>query len=365
MVAMPESGGVRAMMGKESICLDLSKPEGRDLAREICARADVVVQGYRAGAVQRLGIDYQTIRQLNPDVIYLNASGYGVDGPYGARPAYAPSIASAAGIPVVNLGESNTGGGDLPMSEVQYLARRLGGASTTNSANADGVAAVSVATAILFGVYARDRGAGGQELCTSMVNSNAHMQAAYTVQYPGSLPPPMVDNGMYGFNALYRTYDAAEGQVFLAAASDREFARLADALGRPELAADPRFTTRRARQANDAQLADILLDVFSSRTAQQWEQALMPKGVGLVEVTQTTPEAVLLDTPLGREMDLITDVVDPTWDETPRQGIHVLLSRSATQAKPAVLAGQHTDEILREFGHGDDIARLRAENLVG
>jgi len=365
MVSLPEAGGVRAMMGKESICLDLSQPEGRELAREICARADVVVQGYRAGAVQRLGIDYETIRQLNPDVIYLNASGYGVDGPYGVRPAYAPSIASAAGIPMINLGAGETGDGDMPISEVKYLARRLGGAGTHNTANADGVAAVAVGTAILFGLYARDRGAGGQELCTSMVNSTAHMNAAYTVQRPGCPPPPSVDGGLNGFTALYRIYDAAEGVVFLAAPSDREFARLADALGRPELAADPRFATRKARQGNDAPLVDVLSDIFASRTAAEWEQALLSEGVGLVEVAQMTPEAVMIDTPLGREMDLITDVVDPTWDETTRQGVHVLLSRSATQAKPAVLAGQHTDEILRELGRGDEIARLRAEKLVG
>jgi len=364
-IALPETGGIRVMMGKESICLDLSKPEGREIARELCAKADVVVQGFRAGAMKRLGLDYGSLRELNPNLIYVNAPGYGVDGPYGHRPAYAPSIGAAAGFALTNLGVTDTGPVQMSMAEIQAMSRRMGAAGTQAVAQADGNSAVAVGTAIVLGLYARDRGAGGQELFTSMLNSGAHMMSAYCVNYPGSPPPPRVDVAMNGFHALYRIYDAAEGFVFVAAGSDREWRRLAEALGRSELSDDPRFATDQARKANDGALSEILGQVFVARPAQAWEDELLAKDVGVVKVTQTPVEAFVLDTPFGEESDFIAHVVDPTWDEVPRQAPMVALSRSATQAKPATLAGQYTDDILREIGRGDDIPRLRAENVAG
>jgi len=362
-ITIPETGGTRVMQGKESICLDLSKPEAREIARTLASKADVVLQGFRAGAVHRLRLDYEAVRALNPGVIYVNAPGYGVDGPYGHRPAYAPSIGAAAGFALTNLGALETEAGRPSMAEIQSTARRLSAASTHATAQADGVAAISVATAIAFGIYARDRGAGGQELFTSMLNSGAHMMSAYDVTWPGAPEPPRVDAEMRGFDALYRIYDCAEGYVFLAAPSDRDWARLAQALG-GELPHDPRFGSREARRRNDRELVAALEKVFATRPAQDWETQLLAKDVGCVEVTTTTMETRLLDTPFGRDSGYVVDVEDPTWELTPRQAPLVRLSRSATQAKPAVLAGQHTDAILAEFGFGERIESLRADGIV-
>jgi crotonobetainyl-CoA:carnitine CoA-transferase CaiB-like acyl-CoA transferase len=182
------------MLGKESICVDLTMPEGRDLVHDLCRDADVVVQSYRAGAIKRLGLDYEAIRAINPDVIYLNASGYGIDGPFGGRPAYAPSIGAAGGFSMTNLGIAELGDADMPLANVQDLSRRLGGAGTTDMAQADGVACNVVATAILFGLVARDLGAGGQDLRTSMLNSASHSISGFSVRWPGS-PTPLTRAG--------------------------------------------------------------------------------------------------------------------------------------------------------------------------
>ncbi|MDB5446245.1 MAG: CoA transferase [Phenylobacterium sp.] len=364
LITLPETGGTRVMMGKESIRLDLSKPEGREIARTLCAQADVVLQGFRAGAMERLGLDYAAIRHLKPDIIFVNAPGYGVDGPYGHRPAYAPSIGAAAGFSLTNLGVTQVEQREMNLAEIQSMARRLAAGGTQTSAQADGNAAVAVATAIAFGIYARDRGAGGQELFTSMLNSGAHTMSAYAVTWPGSPPPPTVDAQMRGLTALYRMYDAAEGLVFVAAPSDRDFRRLAEALGRLELGEDPRFATRAARQAHDDELTAVLAEIFAGRSASDWEADLLDRDVGCVEVTASSMEAVLIDTPLGRESGYIVDVIDPTWDETPRQAPLVRLGRLRTRAEPSVLAGQHTDKILEAAGLGGQIARLRAEGVV-
>ncbi len=365
LITIPETGGARVMQGKESICLDLSNPKGREIAKALAAKADVVVQGYRAGAMRRLGLDYASIRASNPDVIYVNAPGYGVDGPYGQRPAYAPSIAAPGGIPLTNLNLGAGDAGDPTMAEIQTLARRLSAAGTHTTAQADGVAAIGVATAIAFGVYARDCGAGGQELFTSMLNSSVHMMSAYAVNWPGSPEPPRVDGELRGFSAVYRIYDAAQGYVFLAVPFEDDWRRLAAALrDRIDLAGDARFASADDRQRNDAQLTNLLASVFRGRPASDWERDLLAQGVGCVQVTEESMESLLIDTPLGRESGYVVDVVDPTWDLTPRQAPLVGLSRSATQAKPGVLAGQHTDALLAEFGFGEQIQALRDEGVA-
>ncbi|MET0146676.1 MAG: CoA transferase [Ilumatobacteraceae bacterium] len=364
MVTFPESGGVRVMQGKESICVDLSTREGLALVKELAADADVVVQGFRAGAINRLGLDYESVRAVNPDVIYVNAPGYGVDGPYGARPAFAPSIGAAAGLPLTNLGSSIPTGDDLSMAEIQDGSRRLSAAGTHSVAQADGLAALGTATAVMFGLVARDLGAGGQELFTSMLNTGAHAMSAQAVDWPGSPGEAGVDADLRGFGPLYRIYDAAEGFVLLAAPSPRDWSRLVAALG-----ADSdlgRFDDPETRQADPGGLAETLAAVFATASAVAWETRLRAAGVGCVEVNTTSLEALLIDSPLGRDGGYVSDIVHPTFDEMVRQAPMIRFSRSSTQALPGVLAGQHTDAVLRELGYDDDaIADLRARKVVG
>ncbi len=366
LITLPETGGTRVMQGKESICIDLAKPEGLEVVRRLAAKADVVVQGFRAGVVERIGLDYAALKAVNPDIIYVNAPGYGVDGPYGRRPAYAPSIGAAAGFALTNLGLNRSElAREMDMAAMQDMARRLSWASTHTTAQADGVAAVGVGTAIAFGIYARDRGAGGQELFTSMLNSATHMMSSHAVNWPGQPPTPLVDADFQGLDALYRIYEAAEGYVFLAAPSQDDWRRLCSAMaGEVDLSSDPRFVDRASRGRNDVALAKSLTEVFRRRSAQSWERDLLARNIGCVEVTTTSTEALLLDTPFGRDSGYVTEVVDPTWGDTPRQAPLCRLSRSATQAPPPCLAGQHTDDILAEFGLGAEIARLREQEVV-
>lgn len=362
--SLPEVAGIRPMMGKESICIDLSKPEGRDLARELCRDADVVIQSYRAGAIERLGLDYASIRAINPDVVYLNASGYGTDGPFGHRPAYAPSIGAGAGAAMANLGLTGEDAATLTIDQIRDISRRLGGAGTTDVAQADGVACNAVATAILFGLIARERSGAGQELGTSMLNTSSHMMSGFAVTWPGASPPAMVAADLTGLNALYRIYPAAGGFIFVGVLSDPEWHALAVAVGRPDLAADERFISAAARKANDAALADLLGPIFLTRPADEWEARCTPLRLGVVEVSGRNMQGTVMDTPFGAQHHLMVDVIDPTWGELPRQAPHVCLSRSAVQAKAAVLAGQQTDEVLRKAGMEPRIAQLRADGVV-
>lgn len=362
----PEAGGFKVMQGKDSIAVDLAHPDGLAAVREIARTADVVVQGYRAGAMAKLGLDDASIRAVNPDVIYVNAPGYGVDGPYGAKPAYAPSIGAASGIPLANVGATVEARADLTMEEIQDAARRLSAASASANAQADGFAALGVATAILFGLAARARGAGGQELWSSMLNTGCHAMSAQVVTYPGAPREPEPGPDLRGLGALYRVYDAADGFVFLAAVTDGEWSRLAGALAPyADLAADPRFAETASRNANPSALIEVLSSVFAQRTAAEWEAELLPLGIGCVQITRDLIETQFFDDAFGRASGYVADVVHPTLDQHIRLAPYIRFSRSLTQALPGVLNGQSTDAILASLGRSDaEIARLRADGVV-
>ena len=363
----PEAGGFKVMQGKSSISIDLTTPEGVTIIREVASTADVVVQGYRAGAMAKLGLDYQSVKASNPDVVYVNAPGYGVDGPYGAKPAYAPSIGAASGIPLANVGATVEERADLTMDQIQDAARRLSAASASANAQADGFAALGVATAILFGLTARDRGAGGQELFSSMLNTGCHAMSAQTVTYPGAPRELAPGTDLRGLGSLYRIYDAAEGYVFLASHTESEWDALAGALAPyVDLAGDPRFADREQRHANTSALIEVLAGMFVQRTAKEWEADLLPLGIGCVEVTTGLIETKFFDDGFGRASGYVADVVHPILDDHIRLAPYLRFSRSLTQAPPAVTNGQQTDEILGSLGKTpEEIADLRARGVVG
>lgn len=365
-IPFPESGGAKVMQGKESIAIDLATPDGLAAIKQVAATVDVVIQGYRAGAMSKLGLDYESIKATNPDVIYVNAPGYGVDGPYGSKPAYAPSIGAASGIPLANAGGTVEERPDLTMDQIKDGARRLSAAGTMSNAQADGFAALGVATAILFGVAARQRGAGGQELFSSMLNTASHAMSAQAVTYPGAPKEPAPDSQLRGLGSLYRVYDAAEGYVFLAAPTDPEWGRLAEALEPyADLAADPRFADAASRGANTRALIDSLTAVFATKPAVDWERELLSQGIGCVSVHTDLIETMLFDDSFGRASGYVVDVHHPVFDDHPRLAPYIRFSRSATRALPGVLAGQHTDQILAGIGKTpDEIEDLRQRNVV-
>ncbi len=360
----PESGGAKVMQGKESIAVDLGTAEGKALVQGLAATADVVIQGYRAGAMAKLGLDYASVRVVNPDVVYVNAPGYGVDGPYGSKPAYAPSIGAASGIPLANVGLTVPERADLTMEQIQDGARRLSAASAMSNAQADGFAALGVTTAILFGLVARDRGAGGQELFSSMLNTGAHAMSAQVVTYPGAPHEPAPAADLRGLGALYRVYDAADGYVFLAAPSSDDFARLARALA-PYVDLAGLHGDAATRTAHPGAVIHALSSVFALKSSYAWEDELLPRGVGCVAVNTESIESIMFDPAFGRASGYVADTVHPTFDEHPRLAPYIRFSRSATHAPAGVLAGQQTDLILARLGRTDhEIADLRARNIV-
>ncbi|MDO8363500.1 MAG: CoA transferase [Actinomycetota bacterium] len=367
-IPFPESGGASVMQGKESICVDLGTEEGLQVVYDLIKTADVVMQGYRAGVAERMGLGYERLKQINPDIVYLNAPGYGTGAPNGHRPAYAPSIGAATGVSRTNVADLVEERPDLTIDEIRQSSRMLTVGAMTSSMQSDGFASLGVASAILVGALARARGAGGQEMLTTMLNTGAHAMSAQVVDYPGSPADPRPGLDMRGVSALYRIYDAADGWVFLAAASQAEFATLAGALrphGAADLLADERFATVKSRMANDEALIEALSAVFVQRGQAEWEHDLRAADVACVAVTMQAPETMLWSDEFGRASGYLTDVVHPVFDEHPRMNF-LRMSRSTLTPKAGVLAGSHTDSVLAGIGRDEAaIADLRARKIVG
>jgi crotonobetainyl-CoA:carnitine CoA-transferase CaiB-like acyl-CoA transferase len=365
-VPFPETGGAKVMAGKESVALDLATPEGLAIAHQLVESADIVMQGFRAGVADRIGVGYQTLRAIKPDLVYLNAMGYGLGGPNGHRPAYAPSIGAAAGVARGNVGNLVEERSGMSLDEIRHGSFLLTVGALTTNAQADGFAALGVATAMLLGLLARERGAGGQEMTTSMVNTNAHAMSAHVVDYPGSHGEPQPDGAMRGLSALYRTYDTTDGWVFLAAGTDKEWQRLIGVGSFAGLGGDRRFADVASRSANDDVLAAELGSIFASGRKAAWERELRAVDVACVAVTTTTIEEALWGDDLGGSSDYIVEVDHPVFERHPRMAPLIRFSRSTTQAGAAGLLGSHTDAVLAEIGYTPAaITDLRHRNIVG
>ena len=379
-MGFPEAGAAKSLQGKQSIAVDLAADEGRAIAHRLVAGADIVMQSYRAGVADRLGVDAATLRAVNPSLVYVSSPGYGSGGPCGHRPAFAPTIGAGAGAGWRNVGPSVDPPGELDLEGVKEASLRLGMATQVGG-NADGCSALVVASAMLTGLLGAHRRNGAPQdatpqdattLATSMLTTMAHVLCEDCVVYEGRPPTPTADPELHGLSAVYRLYRAARGWVFLAAPSSREWRRLVEALDGLDvgagLASDSRFADPASRSAHDDELAAELAAVFAGRTAAEWERKLAAAGVGCVEVASEPFEVLLLDDredSYGRAAELVADVEHPALGAHPRLTALAHLSRSPTVLGRGCLHGEHTDLILAEMGYGSDsIARLHAEGVV-
>jgi crotonobetainyl-CoA:carnitine CoA-transferase CaiB-like acyl-CoA transferase len=357
-MAFPEAGGGKVLQGKESIALDLRTPEGLAMVHQIARRSDVVLQCYRAGVAARIGIDEAALKAVNPALVYLNAPGYGIDGPYGGKPAYAPSIGAASG---VSLTDAPLGGA-RPETHEQLLAgaRNLRAGGTVPAVQSDGLAALGVASGLLLGLYAKRRGIDLTDLTTTMLGSCTQALIGRNTGYQGRPALSRVDDEFRGLGPLYRMYRAADGWVFLAAPAAGEWPALAAALSLD----DPRFASRQARAENADALAEALTEIFAARAKADWEAELTARDVGCVAVAQENAEWRMQDDEFY-QAGYAVDAVSPIFDSHRRPAPLVRFSRSATKADAGCRLGQHTDALLRELGYDDErIADLRKRDVV-
>jgi crotonobetainyl-CoA:carnitine CoA-transferase CaiB-like acyl-CoA transferase len=341
----PFAGGESAYFlsvnrGKRSVALNLKDPEGRELALELCARADVVIENFRPGGAARLGLDYEAVRKRRPDVVYCTISGFGAREPHD-RAGYDFTVQAESGLMAIT--------GD-PDGEPMKVGVAI----------VDVLAGLNAATASLAALRRRDLTGAGDRVEVSLLDTafaalvNVGANALLTGEEPqryGNAHPSIVP---------YQPFRAADGWIAVAAANDGLYAKLCEAIERPDLADDERYATNEARVSNREPLIAELQAVFAARSTDDWERLLLAAGVpagkirSVGEALRTAPARTRC---VQHPTAGLIELVGPPFELD-----SAALGPSAA-APPAL--GQHTDEVLRELGVDDKrLASLEERGVI-
>ena len=353
----------RTMAGTEGLCIDLKMPEGQAIVHALVRKTDILMHNMRPGAPERVGLGLQQVRQINPNILYLYVGGYGSSGPYAQRPAMHPIGGAVSGGARAQAGRGiPPPEASLTMEEVKEVSRLLGRAQDVNP---DPNTSMVASTAMVLGLYARQRFGAVQYLEATMIGANAYANADDFFEYQGRPDRPIPDAEGYGLHALYRLYPAEKGWIFLACPMEKEWEALCQALGRRELLGDPRFATSQARQEHDEALSDELARLFSTRPAAEWEKLLTAADVGCVQAEDRGMYHFFAEDPHIQENGFITQIEHPRIGSFWRYSPILSFSRTPCRAGPGILKGEHTFPILRELGYADErIRELKSQGVL-
>jgi formyl-CoA transferase/CoA:oxalate CoA-transferase len=330
--------------GKRGIGLDLKDARGRDVLWRLLEAADVLVENFRPGTLDRLGFSYESVRGRNPRMVYASVSGYGPDGPWGGRPGYDAVIQGEGGL------MSITGTPEGPPTRV--------GASI-----ADVLAGMTAFQAIVLALLRRTRtGEGGRvdvSLLESLLPTFAYHASTYLLT--GKVPARL--GNRHPSLAPYETFEAADGPVVLAVGSESLWRDLCASLGEAGLADDPRFRTNAQRVSNYDALRAHLAERLKTRRVDDWLADWEKAGIPCGRV-RTVAEA--LDMPQIQARGLLVDVEHPVAGHGRYVGSPIHLSDAGRSSRrPPPVLGEHTDEVLQELGLGRaEIDRLRQDGVV-
>jgi len=315
---------------KRSIVLDLKTSEGRDVLLDLCKTADVFVENYRRGVAERLGIDYESIRKINPRIIYCSISGFGDSGPRREQAAYDSVMQAFVGIMHM------TGAPGTPPTRASVSICDMSAAMYANQA-------------ILLALLARERTGRGQRVEASLFESQIAWLVFRAVGYFATGKAPAGKLGSASAHlAPYQVYATADGDLMVAALNNSLFQRLARAMDLPELAEDPDFATNATRVKHRDRLNARLMERFATASASEWETRLVDAGVPCSRIN--TVEDVLLD-PQTAARDMVMELDHPTLGTIKVPGIPIKLSDTPGSGRRAPpLLGEHQLEVLAEIG---------------
>ncbi|MEZ2389530.1 CaiB/BaiF CoA transferase family protein [bacterium RCC_150] len=329
---------------KRSLAVDLKSPEGLDAVRRLALKADVLVENFRPGTAERLGLGYEELSRDNPGLVYASISGYGQTGPDAQRPGYDAIAQARSGIMSV------TGESDGPPVRVGV-------------SSADLVAGMWATVGILAALHEKQRTGLGQWVDISLLDGSVSWLTYVSSGFFASGETPRRYGSAHPTIAPYQAFATADGFVMVAVGNDSLWRSFARALDREDLAADERFAKNPSRVAHRAVLIPLIEDIMLTRTTTEWVEALDAAGVPVGPI-QTVDQA--LNDPQVLARGMVADLQHPTVGALKVVGCPVRLTRTppSVRTAPPVL-GQHTDEVLSHLGFSStDIDALRSAGVV-
>jgi crotonobetainyl-CoA:carnitine CoA-transferase CaiB-like acyl-CoA transferase len=336
-----------ANRGKRSVTLDIAKPEGQAIARRLAARCDVLIENYKAGDLTRYGLGYEQLRVENSGLIYCSITGFGQTGPMRNVAGYDFIIQAIGGLMSVT-GERD----DLPG----------GGPQKVGVAVADITTGMYATVAILAALAHRAQSGAGQYIDMALLDVQVAMIANMNMNYLVTGRAPKRFGNAHANIVPYQVFDAADGQFVLAVGNDVQFARFCEA-ARCEFHRDPRFAKNVDRVRHRDALVPLLAAVLRERSVSAWVDLLEPLGVPVGAINDL---AQVFDHAQVKSRGLRFELPHPLAGNAPMVANPIRMSQTPiryTSAPPTL--GQHTRDVLREYGVGDEeFARLKTLNVV-
>ena len=335
---------------KRSIAIDIATAAGQELVRRLALKSDVMVENFKVGTLARYGLDYESLKKINPNLVYCSITGFGQTGPLASKPGYDGIFQAMSGMMSVS-GHPDEEPGGGPMKVGISLI--------------DILTAYNATIAILSALNHRDAGHGGQAIDMSLLDCGLAAISHYAQNYliTGEIPERRGNGGYGGIPS--QAYQCADRMIFIVAGNNAQFERLCNAIGHPELFADERFNTGPKRIENRRLVNSILDDILRERPAAHWVEAIDAAGVpvGYVndiaqafEEPQIKARNMCVEVPHG-QAGMLPLIANPLrFSETP-----------VARYTPPPALGQHSEEVLREVLDLDDtqITQLRETGILG
>lgn len=334
-----------ANRGKRSVGVDLADPEGAGLVSRLAAQADVVVENFKVGGLKKYGLDYESLRAVNPALVYCSITGFGQQGPYAQRPGYDFVVQAMGGM------MSLTG-------EPEGEPMRVGVALTDLSTG------LYAANAIQAALIHRQRTGQGQMIDLSLLDVQVALLANQALNYLVTGRNPRRWGNAHPNIVPYQSFATRDGDIALAVGNDGQFTRMCRAIGADGLAADPRFTTNADRVANRAVLIAALQGIFATGDTADWLARLEAAGVPAASVN--TIAQVFAD-PHVRDRGLQLSLPHPTLGAAPGVACPIRLSETPVGAKtaPPALAADTRDVLVERLGLDEEtLERLSALGVI-
>jgi len=335
--------------GKRSMTLNLSDSRGQKVVHELAAHCDVVVENFKVGALARYGLDYETLKGINPSLVYCSITGFGQTGPYADRAGYDFMIQAMGGLMSVT-GEAEDVAGTNPQKVGVAIADLVTGLYSANA----------IQTALIH----RERTGQGQYIDMALLDCQVAILANQAMTYLAAGQTPVRMGNAHPNIVPYQVFETEDGHIILAVGNDGQFRRFCELADQPHLAQDPRFVANRGRVKHRAQLIEALALLMKSKNTDDWLNLLEPEGIPCGRINSIDET---LNDPQVIHRQMRTQALHSSLGEINLLGSPLKLSETPGEVRraPPVL-GEDTDQVLREvLGYEDSaISALQADGVV-